>query len=76
MVPVKGGEKAPRFETLAGGRAVRVSFPGGPAGGRTDTIILQPGPGQVQVGGQAIAAASAVVLQHSGLQEVVDLTAK
>jgi len=44
MVPAKRGEAAPRFQTLAGGKAVRVIFPD-----RTDTIILQHAPGEVEL---------------------------
>jgi hypothetical protein len=71
MVPVKRGEAAPKFQTLAGGKAVRVTFPD-----RTDTIVLQPAGGEVELDGKKIAAASALLIQREGKQEVIDLSAK
>jgi hypothetical protein len=71
MVPVKRGEPAPKFQTLAGGKAVRVTFPD-----RTDTIVLQPAAGEVELDGKKIAATSALVIQREGKQEVIDLGGK
>jgi hypothetical protein len=67
MVPVKQGEPAPKFATLAGGKALRVVFHD-----RTDTIVLQPGAEAVAVDGKTITAASAVVVRRGDRQEVVD----
>ena len=67
MVPVKQGEAAPKFETLAAGKAVRVTFPD-----RVDTIILQSDPGTVQIDGQQTSAASALLLKRSGKTEIVN----
>ncbi|MFI5379433.1 MAG: hypothetical protein ACHRHE_09060 [Tepidisphaerales bacterium] len=71
MVPVKHGEPAPQFQTLADGRAVRVVFPD-----RTDTIILQPAPGAVELDGRKISSPSALLVKRSEKQELTDLTAK
>jgi hypothetical protein len=71
MVPVKRGEAAPQFQTLAGGRALRVIFPD-----RTDTIILQPAPGELEVDGQRITTTSALLIKRGEKQEVSDLTGK
>ncbi len=59
MVPVKEGEPAPRFETLAGGKALRVIFPD-----RTDTIVLQAAPGAIDIDGAKISSASALIVQR------------
>jgi len=71
MVPVKRGDAAPQFQTLAGGRALRVIFPD-----RTDTIILQPAPGELEVDGQRITTTSALLIKRGEKQEVSDLTGK
>ena len=71
MVPVKQGEAAPRFATLLGGKAVRVTFPD-----RVDTIVLQPAAGEVEVDGRKIASSSALVTRRGGSVEVVDLAGK
>ena len=71
MVPVKRGEVAPTFQTLAGGKAVRVTFPD-----RTDTIVLQPAAGEVELDGRKITSASAVVIRRGEKQETTDLTGK
>ena len=71
MVPVKQGEAAPKFETLAGGKAVRVIFPD-----RVDTIVLQPDAGTVDIDGQHITSPSALIVRRGEQQEVVDLAGK
>ena len=68
MVPVKEGEAAPRFQTLAGGKAVRVIFPD-----RTDTIVLQPAADEVELDGRRIASTSALLIQRGEKQELVPL---
>lgn len=60
-------EPAPRFQTLAEGKAVRVTFPD-----RTDTIILQPVAGELEFDGRKITADSALVLQRGDKVEFVD----
>ena len=67
MVPVKQGEAAPKFETLAAGKALRVTFPD-----RVDTIILQSDPGIVQIERQNTSAASALLLKRNGKTEIVN----
>ena len=67
MVPVKQGEAAPKSETLAAGRALRVTFPD-----RIDTIILQSAPATVQIDGQKTSAALALFLKRSGKTEKVN----
>ena len=71
MVPVKHGEPAPTFQPLADGRALRVAFPD-----RTDTIILQPAPGEVELDGQKISSTSALLVQHGEKHELIDLAGK
>jgi hypothetical protein len=68
MVPVKQGEAVPKFETLAGGKAVRVTFPD-----RVDTVVLQPTPGEITIDGQKVTTASAVIIQRNGKSEITEL---
>jgi len=68
MVPVKQGEAAPQFETLADGKAIRVTFPD-----RVDTIILQSGGTEVEVSGQKITSSAALLLARGEKLEVVNL---
>ncbi len=57
LVPVKQGEPAPRFETAAGGTAIRVIF-----ADRTDTVTLLPGAG-----------AATLVTERNGKRVVTEL---
>ena len=68
LVPVKQGEAAPRFQTVTGGKAVRVIFPD-----RTDTIVLQPAAGEVELDGRRIASTSAVLIHRGQQRDFVDL---
>jgi hypothetical protein len=68
LVPVKQGEAAPKFETLLGGKAVRVTFPD-----RTDTIVLQREPGAVEVEGRKLNGQSFLVSNAGGKVTVTDL---
>lgn len=71
LVPRKAGEPAPKFETLPGGNAVRVTFPD-----RVDTIVLQPAGSTVEVDGKTITSTAALLVQQGGKLDVVDLSAK
>lgn len=64
IVPVKQGEAAPKFQTLAGGKALRVTFPD-----RTDTIILQGDGGKVEIDGRIVTAGSALLFGN----DLIDL---
>ena len=68
LVPVKQGEPAPQFATLAGGRAIRVTFPD-----RTDTILLQKQAGEVDLGGQRVKGTAVLVTEQGGQRAVTDL---
>jgi hypothetical protein len=61
LVPVKQGEAAPKFETVAGGAAIRVTF----AGGRVDTVISRNATGALDIDGTTVNAASAVVTRSA-----------
>lgn len=69
LVPVKQGEAAPKFETVAGGKAVRVTF----TDGRTDTIVLRRDAEPLTVDGQAIAGNAVLVSTKDGKTTVTDL---
>ncbi|MHB9133749.1 MAG: hypothetical protein ACYDBB_22015 [Armatimonadota bacterium] len=71
MVPVKQGEATPKFETLANGRAVRVTFPD-----RVDTIVLQGKGDTTSVDGQMIASPAALIVTRGEKREIVDLAGK
>ena len=71
MVPVKQGEAAPTFATLAGGNAVRVTFPD-----RVDTIVLQPAGSTVELDGQQITSRATLIVQRGEQREVTDLAAE
>lgn len=68
IVPVKQGEPVPTFETILGGKAVRVKFPD-----RTDTIVLQEGPGEVEVEGKKLKGAALLVTNTGGKVTVTAL---
>jgi len=71
MVPVKRGEAPPKFETLAGGKALRVSF-----GDRVDTIVLSPQAGELVIDGRKIVSPAALIVRRGEKTEVNDLAAK
>jgi hypothetical protein len=71
MVPVKQGEAAPTFATLAGGKAVRVTFPD-----RVDTIVLQGAGEQTVIDGRTFATPAGLAVQRGERVEMVDLTGK
>ena len=71
MVPVKRGEEVPKFGTLAGGRAVRVTFPD-----RVDTVVLQPAGSTLDVDGRKITSPATVVIKRRDKQDMVDLAGK
>jgi hypothetical protein len=68
MVPVKQGEPPPQFATLANGRAIRLTFPD-----RTDTIVLQQEPGEVDLGAQKVKGTAVLVTEQGGKRTVTDL---
>jgi hypothetical protein len=68
LVPVKQGEPAPRFATLADGRAIRVTFPD-----RTDTIVLQQEVGEVDLGGQKVTSKAVLVTEQGSQRTMTDL---
>ena len=68
MVPIKRGEAPPKFETLAGGKALRVTFPD-----RVDTIVLSPQGGQVVIDGRKIKTPAALVVQRGEKTTVTNL---
>ena len=68
MVPIKRGEAPPKFETLAGGKALRVTFPD-----RVDTIVLSPRTGQVVIDGRKINTPAALVVQRGDKTTVTNL---
>jgi hypothetical protein len=69
MVPVKQGEPVPQFETVAGGKAIRVKF-----ADRTDTIMLQKEAGEVELDGQKEKGTAVLVTQQGGKRTVTDLS--
>ena len=71
MVPVKQGEAPPEFETVADGRALRVTFVD-----RVDTIVLQPEAREMAVEGQKIRGTSALIVQRGDKTDVVELAGK
>jgi len=71
LVPRKEGEKAPQFETLSGGRAVRVTF-----ADRVDTIVLQPAGNTLQVDEQTITDSAVVTFRRGNKLELVNLSGK
>ena len=68
IVPVKQGEPAPQFSTLAGGKAIQVKFPD-----RTDTILLRKEAGEVDIGGQQVRGTAVLVSEQAGKRTVTDL---
>ncbi len=71
MVPVKQGEPAPRFATVADGNAIQVIFPD-----RTDTVLLQKETSDLQLGGQAVQGTAVLMIEQGGKATVTDLTAE
>jgi len=71
MVPVKRNEAAPKFETVAGGKALKVMF-----ADRVDTIILKPDAGEIDVEGQKITSASALIIQRGDKKDLIDFAGK
>jgi hypothetical protein len=69
LVPVKQGEPAPEFSTVAGGNAIRVKFPD-----RTDTILLQKDAAEVDLGGQKLKGTAVLVTDQAGKATVTDLS--
>jgi hypothetical protein len=68
LVPVKQGEPAPKFETLAGGKALKVLFPD-----RTDVVVLQPEAAELEIDGRKVTSASALIVKRGDQAEVVEL---
>jgi hypothetical protein len=68
MVPVKQGEVAPKFETVAAGKAVKVVFPD-----RTDTVLLQKEPAEVTLEGRTLTGAAVLMTSAGGQMTVTDL---
>ncbi|HLX62262.1 MAG TPA: hypothetical protein VKX17_13360 [Planctomycetota bacterium] len=71
MVPVKQGEEAPRFETVAGGEALRVIFPD-----RTDTIVLATKPEGGEIDGKKVNTRSALLVKRGDKEELYELEGK
>jgi len=67
LVPVKQGEAAPTFQTLANGHAIRIIFPD-----RTDTVVLQGKGEQTALEGQRILSGAAMIIKHGEKEQVVD----
>jgi hypothetical protein len=71
MVPVKAGDAVPTFATLAGGNAVRVTFPD-----RVDTIVLQPTGSTMVIDDMKITAPAALLMKRGAKQDVTILADK
>ncbi|OPZ25294.1 MAG: hypothetical protein BWZ02_02527 [Lentisphaerae bacterium ADurb.BinA184] len=71
IVPVKQGDPAPRFATVAGGQALQIAF----ADGRTDTILLRKDPAEMDAAGQKVRGAAVLVSEQAGKTTVDNLAA-
>jgi len=71
LVPLRRGEAAPRFATLPGGNAIRVTFPD-----RVDTIVLRTGGGAIELDGRKLSSPALLLVRRGGQQEIVDLAGK
>jgi len=67
-VPVKQGEPAPQFATVAGGNAIEVKFPD-----RTDTILLRKDITEAELAGQKVTGTAVLVTEKAGQKTVTDL---
>ena len=70
IVPVKQGEPAPQFATIAGGNAIQVKFPD-----RTDTILLRKDATEADLAGQKVKGTAVLVTEKAGKKTVTDLAA-
>ena len=68
MIPVKQGEAPPKMETVADGKAIRVTF-----ADRTDTIALLRGEEEVTLEGKTLKGTALLVTTKGGQTVVTDL---
>ena len=68
MVPIKRGEPAPQFATVAGGKAIEVKF-----ADRTDTIMLQNADVAMEISGQKVQGTAVLVTEQGGKRSVFHL---